>query len=98
VAQVAQKGCVFASCSCCAFLRFLCIQINKNQKRYAVTSALAASALPSLVLARGHRIEQIAEVPLVIADSVINAVSRTKDAVKLLKVALLLCLFFLFFV
>jgi ribosomal protein L4 len=32
--------------------------VNINQKRYAVASALAASALPSLVLARGHRIEQ----------------------------------------
>ena len=33
--------------------------ININQKRYAVASALAASALPSLVMARGHRIEQV---------------------------------------
>ncbi len=34
-------------------------KVNLNQKRYAVASALAASALPSLVLARGHRIEQV---------------------------------------
>lgn len=34
-------------------------KVNINQKRYAVCSALAASALPSLVLARGHRIEQV---------------------------------------
>ncbi len=34
-------------------------KININQKRYAVASALAASALPSLVLAHGHRIEQV---------------------------------------
>jgi large subunit ribosomal protein L4e len=34
-------------------------KININQKRYAVVSALAASALPSLVLAHGHRIEQV---------------------------------------
>lgn len=34
-------------------------KVNINQKRYAVASALAASALPSLVLARGHRIEQV---------------------------------------
>ena len=33
-------------------------KVNINQKRYAVASALAASALPSLVMARGHRIEQ----------------------------------------
>lgn len=60
-------------------------KINKNQKRYAVTSALAASALPSLVLARGHRIESIAEVPLVVADSAVTNVKKTKDAVALLK-------------
>lgn len=34
-------------------------KVNLNQKRHAVASALAASALPSLVLARGHRIEQV---------------------------------------
>ena len=34
-------------------------KVNINQKRYAVASALAASALPSLVLARGHRIEKV---------------------------------------
>lgn len=35
-------------------------KINLNQKRYAVVSALAASALPSLVMARGHKIEKVA--------------------------------------
>lgn len=34
-------------------------KININLKRYAVVSALAASALPALVLARGHRVEQV---------------------------------------
>ena len=34
-------------------------KININQKRYAVVSALAASALPSLVMARGHKIEKV---------------------------------------
>jgi large subunit ribosomal protein L4e len=34
-------------------------KININQKRYAVASALAASGLPALVMARGHRIEQV---------------------------------------
>ncbi len=34
-------------------------KVNIKEKRYAVASALAASALPSLVLARGHRIEQV---------------------------------------
>ena len=38
-------------------------KVNINQKRYAVASALAASALPSLVLARGHRIEKVGLIP-----------------------------------
>jgi large subunit ribosomal protein L4e len=60
------------------------VKVNQNQKRYAVASALAASALPSLVLARGHRIEQIQEVPLVISSD-IESVQKTKAAVELLK-------------
>jgi len=60
-------------------------KINVNQKRYALTSALAASALPALVLARGHRIENIAEVPLVVDNKVIDNVDKTKAAVALLK-------------
>ncbi|GET04327.1 60S ribosomal protein L2 [Rhizophagus clarus] len=42
------------------------VKTNLNQKRFATASALAASSIPSLVLARGHRIEEIQEVPLVI--------------------------------
>jgi large subunit ribosomal protein L4e len=60
------------------------VKINQNQKRYAVASALAASALPSLVLARGHRIEQIQECPLVISSD-IESTQKTRAAVDLLK-------------
>ncbi|ETO26183.1 60S ribosomal protein L4 [Reticulomyxa filosa] len=41
-------------------------KINVNQKRYAVSSAIAASALPALVMARGHRIQRVEELPLVV--------------------------------
>ena len=60
-------------------------KINVNQRRYAVASALAASALPSLVMARGHRVSKISEVPLVVSNDAIDNISKTKDAVKLLK-------------
>jgi len=60
------------------------VKINQNQKRYAVASALAASALPSLVLARGHRIEQIQECPLVVSSD-IESTQKTRAAVELLK-------------
>lgn len=60
------------------------IKTNLNQKRFATVSAIAASALPSLVLARGHKIEEIEEVPLVIGNFV-ESISKTKEAALLLK-------------
>jgi len=59
-------------------------KINLHQKRFAVASALAASSLPSLLLARGHKIENVAEVPLVVDDSV-QGYAKTKEAVKFLE-------------
>ena len=59
-------------------------KINNHQKRYAVVSALAASAVTSLVQARGHKIENIAEVPFVVDDSVQNY-AKTKEAVAFLE-------------
>jgi large subunit ribosomal protein L4e len=51
-----------------------------GQKRYAVASALAASAVPSLVAARGHRISQLPEIPLVVANEALEGVVKTKKA------------------
>lgn len=61
------------------------IKISRGQRRYATVAALSASALSPLVLARGHRIEQIPEVPLVVADTDVDAVSKTKEAIALLE-------------
>jgi len=58
-------------------------KINTNQKRYAVASALAASALPSLVLARGHKIAELPEVPLVIGNGT-ESLQKTKQAIAAL--------------
>ena len=41
-------------------------KVNLNQKRHAVASALAASAVTPLVLARGHRVMEVPELPLVV--------------------------------
>jgi len=60
-------------------------KVNLNQKRLAVTSALAASALPALVMARGHSINNVPEIPLVVADSAVSGLEKTKAAVALLK-------------
>ncbi|KAJ3092619.1 hypothetical protein HK102_005111 [Quaeritorhiza haematococci] len=60
------------------------VKTNLNQKRFATASALAATALPSLVLARGHKIEQVPEIPLVVGNGV-ESFQKTKQAVALLK-------------
>lgn len=59
-------------------------KINVNQKRYAIVSAIAASAVPSLVMARGHKIETVPEMPLVVSDSA-EGVEKTSAALKVLK-------------
>lgn len=59
-------------------------KINLHQKRFAVVSALAASSLPSLLLARGHKIENIAEVPFVVEDGV-QGYEKTKQALAFLE-------------
>jgi large subunit ribosomal protein L4e len=59
-------------------------KISVNQRRYAVSSALAATALPALVMARGHRVDNVPEFPLVLSDS-LNRVSHTKDAKAVLQ-------------
>jgi len=60
-------------------------KISKGQRRYATVSAIAATASPALVLARGHRIEQLPEVPLVVADADLEKLAKTKEAIKLLQ-------------
>lgn len=58
-------------------------KVNTTQKRHASATAIAASALPALVYARGHAIDEVPELPLVVDDSV-QALQKTKQAIKLL--------------
>jgi large subunit ribosomal protein L4e len=58
-------------------------KININQKRYAVASALAASAVPALVMARGHQIDNVPEVPLVL-DNAVESAKKTTAAKDIL--------------
>lgn len=60
-------------------------KINVNQKRFAVAAALAATAVTPLVQARGHRIQKVPEIPLVVSDEALSKVDKTKAAVNLLK-------------
>jgi len=59
-------------------------KVNVAQKRYALCSAIAASGVPSLVMARGHVIDQIPEVPFVVSDKV-EEIKKTKEAVEFLR-------------
>jgi len=58
-------------------------RVNVTQKRHAVATCLAASSLPPLVMARGHRIGGVAELPLVVSDGV-ESIQKTKQAVDML--------------
>ncbi|KAL5005378.1 hypothetical protein ScPMuIL_018834 [Solemya velum] len=59
-------------------------RININQRRFAMCSSIAATGIPALVMSKGHRIEEISEVPLVVSDKV-QEYKKTKEAVSLLK-------------
>jgi len=58
-------------------------KINTSQKRYAVASALAASAVPALVMARGHKVEDVPEIPLVL-DTSVESTKKTTVAKDIL--------------
>lgn len=59
-------------------------RVNVTMKRHAVAAAVAATGLPALVMARGHKIDSVPELPLVVADTV-EAITKTKEAAKLLQ-------------
>jgi len=59
-------------------------RVNVTQKRHAVVSALAASSLPPLVMARGHRIGEVTELPCVVSSGA-ESLQKTKQAVEMLK-------------
>merc|ERR1712140_62469 len=59
-------------------------RINISQRRYATCSALAATSLPALLMARGHKVENVPEVPVVVSNAV-ESLTKTKAAVDLLK-------------
>jgi large subunit ribosomal protein L4e len=59
-------------------------KVNLTQKRHAIASALAATSWVPLVLARGHRVEEIPELPLIIDDK-LESIEKTRDIIDLLK-------------
>ncbi|KAJ1329523.1 large subunit ribosomal protein L4e [Microdochium nivale] len=62
------------------------VKIPQGQRRFATASALAASAVAPLLLARGHQVSTVPEVPLVIDSAVFanGAASKTAAAYAIL--------------
>ncbi|EPY76601.1 60S ribosomal protein L4-like protein [Camelus ferus] len=59
-------------------------RVSTAQKQYAICSTLAASALPALVMSKGHHTVDVPELPLVVEDKV-ESYKKTKEPVLLLK-------------
>jgi len=59
-------------------------RVGVNQKRYALCSALAATSIPALVMSKGHMIQEVPEVPLVVSNKA-QEVTKTKEAVAILR-------------
>merc|ERR1712219_97944 len=59
-------------------------KVGVAQKRYAMCSAIAATGVPALVMAKGHVIANIPEVPFVVSDKA-QGFSKTKEAVEFLR-------------
>merc|ERR1712025_230256 len=57
---------------------------NVQQRRFAMTSAIAATGVPALVMAKGHMIDNVPEIPLVVSNNVENY-NKTKQAEAMLK-------------
>ncbi|EPQ02813.1 60S ribosomal protein L4 [Myotis brandtii] len=62
--------CVWGLHICTKTWRHWQCRVNTTQQRYAICSALAASALPALVTSKGHHMEEVPELLLVVEDKV----------------------------
>ncbi len=58
-------------------------RLNKKEKNLALCTAIAATAIREVVKARGHRIQDDVELPLIVTDD-IESISKSKDLLKVL--------------
>ncbi len=56
-------------------------KINRKEKQLAVRSAISMSANPDIVRARGHKIDGIKEIPLIVEDSV-EELEKTQEVAE----------------
>jgi len=60
------------------------LKINDKERQKAVRSAIAATAVKELVLKRGHKVEGLKQLPVVVDDR-IQELKKTKDLVEFFK-------------
>ena len=58
-------------------------KINEKERRKAIMSAIAATAMKNLVIERGHQVHDVKEFPIIIDDK-LQELKKTKDVVKFL--------------
>ena len=59
-------------------------EINKKERRLAIRSAIAATAVKELVAARGHVVDEVKNFPLVVDDA-LEELERTRDVREVFK-------------
>ncbi|MEM5766509.1 MAG: 50S ribosomal protein L4 [Candidatus Aenigmatarchaeota archaeon] len=58
-------------------------KINKNERKKAIKSAIAATAMKEIVSKRGHRVDKLKDLPLVVEDK-IQEIKKSKELIKFL--------------
>ncbi|MBW6461552.1 MAG: 50S ribosomal protein L4 [DPANN group archaeon] len=58
--------------------------INTTERRFAIRSAIAATAVKDIVSDRGHKTDGVIEFPIICEDA-LESVTKTQDAFKILK-------------
>ena len=58
-------------------------RINKKEKRLAIRSGIAATAVKELVEKRGHKVQQVDQLPIVVSDE-LESLEKTRDVKEFL--------------
>jgi large subunit ribosomal protein L4e len=59
-------------------------RINKKEKRLAIRSGIAATAVKELVEKRGHKVQQVEQLPIVVSDE-LESLEKTRDVKQFLE-------------
>jgi large subunit ribosomal protein L4e len=59
-------------------------KINEKERKKAIRSAIASTAIKELVSVRGHKVEEVKSFPIIVEDK-IQEINKTKEMVEFLK-------------